>query len=107
MNQSSMRDLAMTRSVTPGERWKDLHAFFVLNCGCSPQLPTGASSVPAFDGNSSCPHPFICVANKGVDPVFMPDPEFHGPVARSSLSSPSLARPSLHLTRPPTLPMSP
>src|SRR5271154_953778 len=102
----SVSELAMMRSLTTGERWKDPHVFLVLNCGCSRQLPTRSSSRPSFDGNSSCPHPFICVAIKGVDPVLTPDPEFHGPVARSTLSFSSV-RPLPHSKLPPTLPMSP
>jgi hypothetical protein len=53
------------------------------------------------------PAAFSSSLTKGIDPVLIPDPEFHGPVAQSTPPSISSARPSPHSTRPPTLPTSP
>jgi hypothetical protein len=82
-------------------------AFLVLNCGCSRPSPTQSSSRLSFDENFSCLHPFICFANGSIDPILIPDPQFHGPVAQSTPPSISSARPSLYSTRPPTLPKFP
>jgi hypothetical protein len=90
------------RSLTPGARWKRRYSFLIVDVPASYQRNlfrdchlTGTS--PAFILSSGS-------LMEGIDPIFVPDSEFQGPVAQSTPPSISSARPSPYSTPPPTLP---
>lgn len=102
-----MSALTMMRSLTPGERWKDLDAFLVLIV----DVPASYQRNLLRDCHVTGTSPVFILSSaslvEGIDPVLISDPEFHGSGAQSTPPSISSARPSPHSTRPPTLPTSP